>query len=65
MTEEREVFPVDVLFVGAGPANLSGAYHLVKLIEEHKGNVEVDSALGAGTTFTVTLPVKSPLQDKS
>ena len=32
-----------------------------KVIEEHKGNVQVDSKVGIGTTFTVTLPVKGPL----
>jgi signal transduction histidine kinase len=32
-----------------------------KLIAEHQGKVEVDSKVGAGTTFTVTLPVKGPL----
>lgn len=31
-----------------------------KLISEHKGKIEVASELGAGTTFTVTLPVKGP-----
>jgi electron-transferring-flavoprotein dehydrogenase len=29
---EREVLEVDVLFVGAGPASLAGAYHLARLI---------------------------------
>lgn len=32
-----------------------------KVIAEHKGDVQVDSKVGAGTTFTVTLPVKGPL----
>lgn len=32
---EREEMPVDVLFVGAGPANLAGAIHLMDLIEAH------------------------------
>ncbi|MEO1366629.1 MAG: electron-transfer flavoprotein:ubiquinone oxidoreductase, partial [Acidobacteriota bacterium] len=33
--EEREILDIDVLFVGAGPASLAGAYHLGKLIEAH------------------------------
>src|SRR5260370_23552244 len=33
---ERESLEMDVVFVGAGPANLSGALHLARLIEEHK-----------------------------
>jgi len=32
---EREVLDVDVLFVGAGPASLAGAYHLARLIQAH------------------------------
>ena len=33
---ERETLEFDVVFVGAGPANLSGAYHLAQLIRKHK-----------------------------
>ena len=32
---ERETLEVDVLFVGAGPASLAGAYHLANLIARH------------------------------
>jgi len=32
---ERETLDFDVVFVGAGPANLSGAFHLNRLIKEH------------------------------
>jgi electron-transferring-flavoprotein dehydrogenase len=32
---ERERLDLDVLFVGAGPANLSGALHLARLIQAH------------------------------
>jgi electron-transferring-flavoprotein dehydrogenase len=35
MAPQREVMPVDVLFVGAGPASLAGAYHLLSLVERH------------------------------
>jgi electron-transferring-flavoprotein dehydrogenase len=36
MTEpERETLEMDVVFVGAGPASLAGAYHLARLVEEH------------------------------
>ncbi len=34
-TIEREVLEMDVVFVGAGPANLSGALHLSRLVKEH------------------------------
>ena len=34
---EREVLEVDVLFVGAGPACLAGAYHLARLVKQHNG----------------------------
>src|SRR5215831_19170682 len=32
---EREILEVDVLFVGAGPANLAAAYHLAGMIRRH------------------------------
>jgi electron-transferring-flavoprotein dehydrogenase len=32
---ERETLEMDVVFVGAGPANLSGALHLSRLVREH------------------------------
>src|SRR5258708_10233194 len=32
---ERESLEMDVVFVGAGPANLSGALHLTRLVNEH------------------------------
>jgi two-component system NtrC family sensor kinase len=31
-----------------------------KVIEEHKGHIQVDSKVGTGTTFVVTLPLKGP-----
>jgi len=43
--EERETLEADVLFVGGGPASLSGAYHLSRLVEAH--NEQVASA-GSG-----------------
>ena len=39
---ERESLEMDVVFVGAGPANLSGALHLARLIKEH------NEAVGSG-----------------
>lgn len=40
MEKQRETIEVDVLFVGAGPASLSGAYHLCRLIDRHNEAVE-------------------------
>ncbi len=37
---ERESLEMDVVFVGAGPANLSGAFHLAKLVAEHNSAIE-------------------------
>lgn len=37
---EREVLDLDVVFVGAGPASLAGAYHLGRLIEAHNAEVQ-------------------------
>lgn len=36
---ERETLEMDVVFVGAGPANLSGALHLSKLVKSHNETV--------------------------
>ena len=36
---ERETLEMDVVFVGAGPANLSGALHLARLIKTHNEEV--------------------------
>ena len=43
---EREEMPCDVLFVGAGPANLAGAIHLMNLIEAHNEAVEAGNKAG-------------------
>ncbi|MEW6184849.1 MAG: electron transfer flavoprotein-ubiquinone oxidoreductase [Thermodesulfobacteriota bacterium] len=37
---EREVMEVDVLFVGAGIASLSGAFHLSNLIKRHNEKID-------------------------
>ncbi len=47
---QRETLEVDVLFVGAGPANLAGAYHLSNLIAQH------NAAVAAGTKPGPALP---------
>ena len=39
---ERESMEVDVLYVGAGPANLSSAYHLMKQVEAHNAKAEAE-----------------------
>jgi electron-transferring-flavoprotein dehydrogenase len=43
---EREEMPVDVLFVGAGPANLAGSIHLMSLIETHNQAVSAGEKEG-------------------
>ena len=43
---EREILEMDVVFVGAGPANLSGALHLARLIREHNEAVEAGKREG-------------------
>lgn len=37
---EREQLPMDVVFVGAGPANLAAALHLKKQIKEHDEKID-------------------------
>jgi electron-transferring-flavoprotein dehydrogenase len=43
---EREGIEMDVLFVGAGPASLSGALHLSRLVSEHNEAVEKGTRKG-------------------
>lgn len=37
---ERETLDMDVVFVGAGPANLSGALHLARLVTEYNDAIQ-------------------------
>ncbi len=43
---ERESLKMDVVFVGAGPANLSGALHLARLVKEHNEDVAAGKRKG-------------------
>ncbi len=42
---EREQLPMDVVFVGAGPANLAAAYHLKQLIKESGKFTDLEIAI--------------------
>src|ERR1043165_4468527 len=44
---EREQIPMDVVFVGAGPANLAAALHLKNEIKKHNELVEKGIERGA------------------
>jgi electron-transferring-flavoprotein dehydrogenase len=54
MTDQREVLDVDVLFVGAGAASLSGALHLQRLVNEHN---ERASRTGEGAQLSPMIAV--------
>src|SRR5438874_1808974 len=43
---ERETLAMDVVFVGAGPANLSGAFHLASLIKLHNDAIKTGERKG-------------------
>src|SRR6266568_2873888 len=45
---ERESLEMDVVFVGAGPANLSGALHLARLVKQHNEAVAKGEREGPG-----------------
>jgi len=55
---ERESLDLDVLFVGAGPAGLAGAWHLTRLIREHNENVSAGGAgHGGGEPIEISIAV--------
>ncbi len=43
---QRDVMEMDVLFVGAGPSSLAGAYHLARLIQQHNDSVAAGNTSG-------------------
>jgi electron-transferring-flavoprotein dehydrogenase len=47
MKIEREQLEMDVVFVGAGPANLAAALHLKDMVDEHNELVERDPRRGS------------------
>ena len=51
---ERETLEMDVVFVGAGPANLSGALHLARLIRTHNEAAKSNLLADAQTAETNT-----------
>ena len=49
MSTERETLEIDVLFVGAGPASLAGAYQLARRVREHNERAAAAAGTPAGT----------------
>lgn len=61
MEREPETIEVDVLFVGAGPASLAGAYHLSRLVDEHNQAVEQGKKEGSKLEeLTIAVIEKGP-----
>ena len=49
---------------GAGGAGI-GLALTQRIVREHHGTIEVTSAPGEGTTFTVRLPIRTPMQEST
>ena len=41
MNQQREELPIDVLFVGAGPASIAGAIHLKRHAKKNNLDIEI------------------------
>jgi electron-transferring-flavoprotein dehydrogenase len=54
MSDERETLDIDVLFVGAGPASLAGAYALAGLVRRHN---QTAAAAGGQQPLEVSIAV--------
>jgi signal transduction histidine kinase len=50
-------FPSSQSLDQLGPAPAYGLPHITRIVEEHGGHVRVESELGQGSTFTVSLPL--------
>jgi electron-transferring-flavoprotein dehydrogenase len=56
MSQKRESYPLDVLFVGGGPASLAGALRLTQLINKHN-EAAAESGGAAGSPMEVEIGV--------
>lgn len=56
---EREALDIDVLFVGAGPSGLAGAYHLKRLVDEHQRKVQAGTASPSLVSVSIAVIEKS------
>jgi electron-transferring-flavoprotein dehydrogenase len=57
MSGERETLDIDVLFVGAGPASLAGAYHLAGLVRRHNEQAARPGHPSQGPPLEVSIAV--------
>ena len=53
MPQERESFPLDVLFVGGGPACLAGAIHLSNLVSRHNDRIATGAMKGPALSVEI------------
>jgi electron-transferring-flavoprotein dehydrogenase len=57
MSDDRETLDIDVLFVGAGPASLAGAYHLARLVRRHNETAAGGAAAAPASPLEVSIAV--------
>jgi signal transduction histidine kinase len=61
----QKIFDPGFTTKGVGVGSGLGLAICYKIVNEHGGKIDVESEVGRGTTFTITLPVVAPVPPTS
>jgi PAS domain S-box-containing protein len=61
----KHIFDPGFTTKGVGVGTGLGLSIVYRIIQDHQGLIDVQSEIDKGTTFTITLPVRSPLSDSA